>query len=97
MGSTMTNSASVSSKGLQSIMIRCKFFSKCLSSGFLSYSILPLIQGVVDSSDLPLNVSREILQESKIVRMIRKQLVKRSLDMIDDVSINIRPCTPVQT
>ena len=44
------------------------------------------VQGVVDSSDLPLNVSREILQESKIVRMIRKQLVKRSLDMIDDLA-----------
>ena len=49
----------------------------------------PIAQGVVDSSDLPLNVSREILQESKIVRMIRKQLVKRSLDMIDDLASKV--------
>ena len=47
---------------------------------------LNFVKGVVDSSDLPLNVSREILQESKIVRLIRKQLVKRSLDTIDDLA-----------
>ena len=53
------------------------------------YHIFFFPQGVVDSSDLPLNVSREILQESKIVRMIRKQLVKRSLDMIDDLASKV--------
>ncbi|KAG1673024.1 hypothetical protein FOA52_005954 [Chlamydomonas sp. UWO 241] len=47
---------------------------------------LSFIKGVVDSSDLPLNVSREILQESRITRMIRKQLVKRSIDMITDLA-----------
>jgi heat shock protein beta len=44
------------------------------------------VKGIVDSSDLPLNVSREILQESRIVRVIRKQLIRRSLEMIDGLS-----------
>lgn len=47
---------------------------------------LTFIKGVVDSADLPLNVSREILQESRVVRAIRRQLVKRSLDMISDIA-----------
>jgi heat shock protein beta len=47
---------------------------------------LSFVKGVVDSSDLPLNVSREILQESRIVRVIRKQLVRRALEMMDDLA-----------
>nr|QBB20010.1 heat shock protein hsp90-C2 [Ettlia sp. YC001] len=47
---------------------------------------LSFVKGVVDSSDLPLNVSREILQESRIVRVIRKQLIRRSLEMIEGLS-----------
>jgi hypothetical protein len=44
------------------------------------------VKGIVDSSDLPLNVSREILQESRIVRVIRKQLIRRSLEMIEGLA-----------
>eukprot|EP00891_Asterochloris_glomerata_P006984 jgi/Astpho2/6984/e_gw1.00107.206.1_t len=47
---------------------------------------LSFMKGVVDSSDLPLNVSREILQESRVVRTIKRQLVKRSLELLKDIA-----------
>ena len=47
---------------------------------------LSFVKGVVDSSDLPLNVSREILQESRVTRVIRKQLTRRSLEMMDELA-----------
>ena len=40
----------------------------------------------MDSDDLPLNVSREILQESRIVRIMRKRLVRKAFDMVQDLS-----------
>jgi len=43
---------------------------------------LKFVRGVVDSQDLPLNVSREILQKSKVLSIINKRLVRKSLDMI---------------
>jgi len=47
---------------------------------------LRFVRGVVDSDDLPLNVSRELLQDSKVTRTIRKQLVKRVLDLLDSIA-----------
>eukprot|EP00192_Tetraselmis_astigmatica_P006915 CAMPEP_0117671480 /NCGR_PEP_ID=MMETSP0804-20121206/13356_1 /TAXON_ID=1074897 /ORGANISM="Tetraselmis astigmatica, Strain CCMP880" /LENGTH=790 /DNA_ID=CAMNT_0005479943 /DNA_START=52 /DNA_END=2424 /DNA_ORIENTATION=+ len=47
---------------------------------------LSFMKGIIDSSDLPLNVSREILQENRVVRVIKKQLVKRTLDTLKDLS-----------
>ncbi len=47
---------------------------------------LTFVKGVVDSNDLPLNVSREILQESRVVRVMRKRLVRKTLDMLKDIS-----------
>lgn len=47
---------------------------------------LSFIKGVVDSADLPLNVSREILQESRVTRQIRRSLIRRSIDMLTDLA-----------
>ncbi len=51
-------------------------------------SYLRFIRGVVDSNDLPLNVSREILQESRDVKAIREGVTKRSLSMLEDLAKN---------
>ena len=47
---------------------------------------LRFVRGVIDSSDLPLNVSREILQESKDVDIIRAGATKRVLGLLDDLA-----------
>ncbi|MES2978564.1 MAG: molecular chaperone HtpG [Pseudomonadota bacterium] len=49
---------------------------------------LRFVKGVVDSSDLPLNVSRELLQESRAVKAIREGNTRRVLSMIEDLSAN---------
>jgi molecular chaperone HtpG len=49
---------------------------------------LRFVRGVVDSSDLPLNVSREILQESKDIEAIRKGCTSKVLGLLDDMAKN---------
>src|SRR5208283_411194 len=49
---------------------------------------LRFVRGVIDSNDLPLNVSREILQESKLVEAIRAGSVKRVLSLLEELSEN---------
>lgn len=46
---------------------------------------LKFVKGVVDSEDLPLNVGREILQKSSVLRVVSRRIVKKCLDMFSDL------------
>jgi molecular chaperone HtpG len=59
-------------------------------------SYLRFVKGVIDSADLPLNVSRELLQESRDVRAIREGSTKRVLSMLEDLAKHDQAATPAE-
>ncbi len=69
-------------RGVQLYVHRVFITDKCEE---LVPPYLRFLRGVVDSSDLPLNVSREILQENRTIRLIQKNLVKKVLDTLAEM------------
>lgn len=75
--------SSMDRRGIRLFVKRVFIMDECKE---LIPEYLRFLRGVVDSDDLPLNVSRELLQEDQMVRFIRNQLVKKTIDLLQELA-----------
>jgi heat shock protein beta len=80
----MFDPSKASHKGSVKLFVRRVFITDDFEGLIPNY--LKFIRGVVDSDDLPLNVSREVLQQNKLLKQIEKKLVRKSIAMFQELA-----------